>query len=181
MSIRVNRRVKIMPGVTVNVGKKGASVSVGGRGCCQTFGKNGARTTVGIPGTGLSHTSYKKYGTGSANNTSSGQHPAPIRTHAQNMMWGWTLLILAVAVVIVSFTISGIPESGRWIISVIFGGFFLIGAYVFFTATSQEDISRAANCSRELEEIGGVIEEAKKYIEQRKRQEESTESDDSNV
>ena len=56
MGLRFRRSVKIMPGVRVNLGKKGASVSVGRRGANVTMGKNGVRTTVGLPGTGLSYT-----------------------------------------------------------------------------------------------------------------------------
>lgn len=56
MGLRFRRSVKIMPGVRINLGKKGASVSVGRRGANMTMGKNGVRTTVGLPGTGLSYT-----------------------------------------------------------------------------------------------------------------------------
>ena len=53
MGFRFYRRIKIAPGVHVNLGKKGASVSVGPRGAKMTFGPNGTRTSVGIPGTGM--------------------------------------------------------------------------------------------------------------------------------
>ena len=49
-----------MPGVTLNVGKRGVSTSIGRRGAHITFGQNGVRTTVGIPGTGISYTSLSK-------------------------------------------------------------------------------------------------------------------------
>lgn len=51
MGFRFQRRIKIIPGVTLNVGKRGAHI---------TFGQNGVRTTVGIPGTGISYTSLSK-------------------------------------------------------------------------------------------------------------------------
>lgn len=60
MGFRFRRSVKIMPGVRVNLGKKGASVSVGRRGANMTVGKTGVRTTVGLPGTGLSHTTLHR-------------------------------------------------------------------------------------------------------------------------
>lgn len=60
MGFRFQRRIKIMPGVTLNVGKRGVSTSIGRRGAHITFGQNGVRTTVGIPGTGLSYTSLSK-------------------------------------------------------------------------------------------------------------------------
>jgi hypothetical protein len=57
MGLRFRRSVKLLPGVRLNFGKRGASVSVGVRGAHVTYGPTGRRTTVGIPGTGLSYTS----------------------------------------------------------------------------------------------------------------------------
>src|SRR3954471_1180331 len=53
---RFRRRVKLFPGVHWNIGKKSSSLSFGGRGLTHTIGPQGSRTTVGIPGTGLSYT-----------------------------------------------------------------------------------------------------------------------------
>ncbi len=53
---RFRRSVKILPGVRWNFGKSSTSLSIGGRGAHYTFGTSGSRTTVGIPGTGLSYT-----------------------------------------------------------------------------------------------------------------------------
>jgi hypothetical protein len=58
MGWRFYRRFKIIPGVHVNVSKKGTSVSVGGPGAQTTIGPRGTRTTFGIPGTGISYTDY---------------------------------------------------------------------------------------------------------------------------
>jgi len=58
MPIRFRRTFKILPGVKINVSKGGISVSVGTRGFHLTFGKHGVRQTIGIPGSGLSETSY---------------------------------------------------------------------------------------------------------------------------
>lgn len=60
MGWRFYRRVKIAPGVTLNVSKTGASISVGRRGAHITFARSGTRQTVGIPGTGISYTSVSK-------------------------------------------------------------------------------------------------------------------------
>lgn len=60
MGLRFNKRIKICKGVSVNLGKKGASLSVGTKGYRKTFSKNGTRTTVGIPGSGISYTDYQK-------------------------------------------------------------------------------------------------------------------------
>lgn len=49
--------MRIAPGVHVNLSKGGASVSLGGRGAWYTISRGGRRrTTVGVPGTGISFT-----------------------------------------------------------------------------------------------------------------------------
>ena len=53
---RFRRSFKIFPGIRLNFGKKSNSLSIGGRGARYTFGTAGSRTTIGIPGTGLSYT-----------------------------------------------------------------------------------------------------------------------------
>jgi hypothetical protein len=53
---RFRRRIKLLPGVRVNVSKTGASLSVGPRGITTNVSRRGVRNTVGIPGTGLSYT-----------------------------------------------------------------------------------------------------------------------------
>jgi len=53
---RFRRSVKLFPGVRWNIGKRSSSLSFGGKGFHYTVGTAGSRTTVGIPGTGLSYT-----------------------------------------------------------------------------------------------------------------------------
>lgn len=53
--MRFQKRIKILPGVSVNLSKTGISASLGPRGAKVTVGSGKQRTTVGIPGTGLSH------------------------------------------------------------------------------------------------------------------------------
>lgn len=60
MALRFNRRIRIAPGIRLNVGKNGTSVSVGKPGATVNVGKDGVRATTGIPGTGLS-TSHQIY------------------------------------------------------------------------------------------------------------------------
>ena len=56
MSFRFHRTVRLFPGLRVNVSKSGVSASIGTRGAWLTFGRKGTRTTVGLPGTGVSYT-----------------------------------------------------------------------------------------------------------------------------
>lgn len=55
MALRFRRSIRIAPGVTLNLGKKGVSVSAGPKGASVTLGKNGLWGNIGLPGTGLSY------------------------------------------------------------------------------------------------------------------------------
>lgn len=57
MALRFRKSIKLMPGVRVNLGKRGASLSVGPRGSTFNIGKRGIRHTASLPGTGLSYQS----------------------------------------------------------------------------------------------------------------------------
>jgi hypothetical protein len=61
MGFRFSRRIKVLPGVSVNLGKTGASVSVGGKGAKVTVNSRGVRKTVGIPGSGLSYSGFSSF------------------------------------------------------------------------------------------------------------------------
>lgn len=56
MAFRFQKRVKLLPGVTVNLSKSGVSTSVGVKGARITKGHGQTRATVGLPGSGLSQT-----------------------------------------------------------------------------------------------------------------------------
>lgn len=54
VDLRFRKSVKIMPGLRVNLFKSGVSTSIGGRGATVNIGKRGLRSTLSVPGTGLS-------------------------------------------------------------------------------------------------------------------------------
>lgn len=60
MGFRFQKRIKIIPGITLNLSKKGFSTSFGVTGARATLGHGQTRTTLGLPGTGLSHTTVRK-------------------------------------------------------------------------------------------------------------------------
>jgi hypothetical protein len=60
MGFRFRRSIKLLPGLRLNVGKRGISTSIGVRGAHVTFGETGTRTTVGLPGSGVSYTHLDK-------------------------------------------------------------------------------------------------------------------------
>ena len=62
MGFRFQKRVKILPGISLNFSKSGVSTSLGPRGAKVTIGHGKVRETVGIPGTGISYTSTSALG-----------------------------------------------------------------------------------------------------------------------
>jgi hypothetical protein len=62
MGFRFRRSIRILPGIRLNIGKRGVSTSIGVRGAHVTFGRTGTRTTVGLPGSGLSYTQVRRDG-----------------------------------------------------------------------------------------------------------------------
>ncbi len=56
MGVRFQKRIRIFPGVYINLSKSGVSASVGGKGATVNVNATGKRmVTFGIPGTGLSY------------------------------------------------------------------------------------------------------------------------------
>lgn len=54
MGLRISKRIKIAPGVNLNIGKRSAGLSLGSKGLRYTVNSSGRRTTTaGIPGTGI--------------------------------------------------------------------------------------------------------------------------------
>ena len=54
MSLRFQKRKKVLPGTSVNLSKASASVSTGVKGARLSLGRRGVRGSLGIPGTGIS-------------------------------------------------------------------------------------------------------------------------------
>ena len=102
MGFRFRRSIGLLPGVRINLGRRGASVSLGVRGAHVTVGRTGIRNTVGIPGTGMSYTSNTSWGEA----TKSGEPlspPVPQPTNTSTSSLGWVvaaaLFIVLVAVI----------------------------------------------------------------------------------
>jgi len=77
MAFRFFRRMKIAPGVSLNLSKSGGSLSFGPRGAKVTVGPRGVRRTVGIPGTGAYYTTHSGYGSGSTGRSRRNEPPEP--------------------------------------------------------------------------------------------------------
>ena len=61
MGFRFFKRIRLAPGITMNLSKSGASVSLGPRGAKFTLGRRGARGTIGLPGTGMYYTTTSSW------------------------------------------------------------------------------------------------------------------------
>lgn len=55
MGFRLRKRIKIAPGLHINLSKSGVSTSIGKPGATVNIGKKGVKATIGIPGSGLSY------------------------------------------------------------------------------------------------------------------------------
>jgi tetratricopeptide (TPR) repeat protein len=64
LAFRFWQRVRLAPGVTLNLSKSMASVSLGPRGAAYTISPRGNRATVGLPGTGLFYTVHDRQRSG---------------------------------------------------------------------------------------------------------------------
>lgn len=70
MNWRFRKRVKIMPGLWINLSKGTPSLSVGGNGATLNVSKRGLKGTLGLPGSGLSVSEtvpWPKHGGGNQN------------------------------------------------------------------------------------------------------------------
>jgi hypothetical protein len=75
MGLRFWRRVRIIPGLRMNLSRSGVSLSVGRRGMWYTAGPKGQRATLGLPGTGIFWTEHSKRGSSFPNeNDGEGGH-----------------------------------------------------------------------------------------------------------
>jgi hypothetical protein len=66
MGLRFRRRVKIAPGVSLNISKSGVGISAGPRGAKIGVGPRGVHRSVGIPGTGLSYREEARWKSGNS-------------------------------------------------------------------------------------------------------------------
>lgn len=86
MGLRFQKRIKTLPGVTLNLSRSGISTSIGTTGARVTLGHGQTRTTVGAPGTGISHTQIK------SNHQADTPAPPPAEDDARNLVIGITFI-----------------------------------------------------------------------------------------
>lgn len=79
MGWRFQRRIRIAPGVTLNLSKRGLGISAGMRGARVGMGPRGVHRSLGLPGTGISHREERSWASLSGRGRG-GAHrpPAPV-------------------------------------------------------------------------------------------------------
>ena len=87
MAWNFRKKIKIAPGIHLNLSKGGLSTSIGPKGAKVTFGKNGTYINKGIPGTGL----YSRERLSSRNMTSHN---------------GCAMILLAILLMAVAFAVN---------------------------------------------------------------------------
>lgn len=87
---RFRKRIRLLPGLWLNVSKSGITTSIGGDGMTVNYGKPGTRITLSARGTGLSFTSLSRRPTPTGRS-----HPA-VRLLAA-LLWVFLLCWLASA------------------------------------------------------------------------------------
>lgn len=55
MPFRFRQTIRLLPGIRLNLSKTGASLSLGRRGATVNINRHGHKTTVGLPGSGMSY------------------------------------------------------------------------------------------------------------------------------
>jgi Protein of unknown function (DUF4236) len=94
MNWRFQKRIKLVPGVRLNLSKGGVSARVGIRGAGVTWGKSGITASGGLPGTGFSVSHKLAQPSGSSQ-----FFAAPTPTQGRTGYWLWILLLVAVGAV----------------------------------------------------------------------------------
>lgn len=60
MGFRFRRSIGLGKGLRLNLGKTGPSLSIGRRGFTYNINSKGGRSTVGLPGTGMSYSTSRR-------------------------------------------------------------------------------------------------------------------------
>jgi AAA+ superfamily predicted ATPase len=112
MGWNYRKRIKIFPGVHLNVSKRGVSTSFGIRGASVTVGKNGTYLNTGIPGTGI-YNRQKLSKTNRRLQFNNSVRPANIGCLAHSGLWlSWSILIFIMLIVFTQSIFLGIIFTG---------------------------------------------------------------------
>ena len=100
MGLLFRKRIKIAPGIFINLSKSGASFTIGPKGANVNIGKNSAYVNTGIPGTGLYSRSKITHNT-KRSNTSPNQDLCNSNNNKINMITMLFLLLVPISLLLV--------------------------------------------------------------------------------
>ena len=127
MGFRFRKRIKLMPGVSLNLSKGGVSASVGKPGATINVGKNGVKGNVGIPGSGVSYTTKL-----TGNNTALQGHTEEHIVHQRRVGF-----LLATGILLVPFIFSWLLlRSGHTLTSRLLG-FGWLAVFLWMSISTQ--------------------------------------------
>ena len=102
MGLRFYRRVRLFPGVSVNLSRSGPSLTMGVRGAHVTVGSRGVTKTVVVPGTGLFYTSRRRLHTGyhsaASDRALTPEEQASAARHAERVLLGVILVVVGLVI-----------------------------------------------------------------------------------
>ena len=102
MGWRFRRGIRVLPGVRLNVSKRGiSSVSIGRRGLTLNVSRRGTKETIGLPGTGISYTTPVQRPTVTYAKTTAIEPVSSEAQHTEVRVIGW-IAVAAVAVLVVA-------------------------------------------------------------------------------
>jgi hypothetical protein len=107
MGFRLRKSIKLFGGIRLNLSKSGVGISGGVKGARVGIGPRGTRTTLSVPGTGMSYVSEKGLKKRPANPASKQQVPM-IKAHTARSYKGTRWLVGAIIGLIMAGTNPGL-------------------------------------------------------------------------
>ncbi len=108
MGFRFHRSIRLLPGVRINLSRRGISTTIGPRGASVNVGSRGTYANLGIPGTGVSsRTRLDSAGHARSEPKDLTREPSPVpdwlglespRPSRGRAVWPWVLLGILIGV-----------------------------------------------------------------------------------
>lgn len=103
MAWNYRKRIKIAPGVHLNLSKGGISTSIGPKGAKISIGKNGVYLNTSIPGTGL-YSRTKLSGNDKSNSLNSLMENATSKPSNSNWLFGLATIFFIIGILFIIFS-----------------------------------------------------------------------------
>ena len=154
MAFRFRRRIKVAPGVHLNIGKNGVSTSIGTRGASITMGSKGTYMNTSIPGTGMYNRHKIGGGSSAYNHTSNNSNSG-----CSGIATVWLLLVIFLPGTFIAFANEEITGAFISMIMSLVCGILIIFHYSLARAEEKQFIEaqeRQAEEQKEAERIAAL-------------------------